>query len=323
MTRVNDPKIRLKQEHAVEVNEPERHSMYQILLENLKIANRATYLHRIIYVGEHYFQSCDDAKDVFENIIKKCNETYCIEKLSGFFLYYSKYFVHMVEGDEDNLNKHLGFLLDHHARHFVFLGPVKLLIHVSHINQRFFEDWICYAAVPPMLLEKLDLKVDLHQSGRHIYNCIKKVYGLLGKYSENLQTTSNEPKKLEGDIITVNTMSSGGSAIFYPKSFSSLSYVSPSEFTAGKEYKIYLPEYELLEFVIKTDFTMRLQDYYNVYGVVPMRDIYKDRVWPVPHDFIPYDVFEKPYDCITEFPKETKKQLERVVDSDLEEEDEK
>ncbi|KAG5879016.1 hypothetical protein JTB14_038363, partial [Gonioctena quinquepunctata] len=27
------------------------------------------------------------------------------------------------------------------------------------------------------------------------------------------------------------------------------------------------------------------------------------KVWPVPSDFIPYDVFTKPYDTITDLPK--------------------
>ncbi|KAF7273732.1 hypothetical protein GWI33_013572 [Rhynchophorus ferrugineus] len=71
-----------------------------------------------------------------------------------------------------------------------------------------------------------------------------------------------------------------------------------------KDYVMFLPEYELLDFAIKSNFTMPLSDYYNLYGVVPMRDIYKDRVWPVPHDFIPYDIFETPFDCLVEFPRE-------------------
>lgn len=30
-------------------------------------------------------------------------------------------------------------------------------------------------------------------------------------------------------------------------------------------------------------------------------------MWPVPHDFVPYDIFEKPFDCVTELPKEVRK----------------
>ncbi|KAJ8958093.1 hypothetical protein NQ318_006019, partial [Aromia moschata] len=30
------------------------------------------------------------------------------------------------------------------------------------------------------------------------------------------------------------------------------------------------------------------------------------RVWPISSDFIPYDVFSKPYECVTELPREKK-----------------
>lgn len=42
-----------------------------------------------------------------------------------------------------------------------------------------------------------------------------------------------------------------------------------------REYRLILPEYELLDFIIHSNFTMKLQEYHELYGVVPMRDIYK------------------------------------------------
>lgn len=40
-------------------------------------------------------------------------------------------------------------------------------------------------------------------------------------------------------------------------------------------HRFFLPEYELLDFVIQSSFTMALREYSELYGVVPMRDIYK------------------------------------------------
>ncbi|KAJ8956420.1 hypothetical protein NQ314_006748 [Rhamnusium bicolor] len=68
-------------------------------------------------------------------------------------------------------------------------------------------------------------------------------------------------------------------------------------------YRATLPEYEVVNFIINSSFTQSLRSYYELYGEVPQREIYKDRVWPIPSDFIPYDVFSKPYDSIVELPK--------------------
>ncbi|XP_030746643.1 uncharacterized protein LOC115875356 [Sitophilus oryzae] len=305
--KVNYPqkKPKLKLEDLGDVKEPERHSMYQVLMDNLKIAKRNTYLHRIIYIGEHKFPCFDDASAVFQQIINKCNETYCIEKLSGFFLYYSQYFVHMVEGDEDNLNKHLKYLLDVAAEHAPYLGNMKLLIHISHINQRFIDGWMSYTSKPAKLLEKLDIEADLQYSARFIYNFIKKIYFLCSNYADD-QTKIDEREKSMQSVSASSNITNDSPSLIYHEASIQMSMSQLTGRSTQKEYIMYLPEYELLDFAIKTSFTMPLREYSSMYGVVPMRDIYKDRVWPVPHDFIPYDIFEQPYTCMTELPKENR-----------------
>ncbi|XP_066246787.1 uncharacterized protein [Euwallacea similis] len=296
--------------------EPERKSMYQVMKENLKAFNRVTFLHRIIYVGEHKFKSFDEARKLFDRIIKKCNDSYCMEKLSGFFLYYNQYFVHMVEGDEDNVNKHLGLLLDKSEYHFENLGVIKLLVHVSNINQRFLEDWIACTGAPSKFLEKFDINANLQTQRRWIYNCIKKIYSLIGTFGEYLLTTevTEPPTGSKINLETSNTVvSSQGSSSMFHSSFSHNNTNSgPTGHniyarTSQGEFKNFLPEYELLDFVIKSNFTIFLQEYFQLYRIIPMRDIYKDKVWPIPHDFIPFDIFEKPYDCAIELPKDLRK----------------
>uniref|UniRef100_A0AAR5Q531 BLUF domain-containing protein n=1 Tax=Dendroctonus ponderosae TaxID=77166 RepID=A0AAR5Q531_DENPD len=259
--QVNYPKKkpRINLEQLGEVKEPERRSMYQVMLQNLKAANRATFLHRIIYVGEHRLAGYEPAKELFAAIISQCNETYCIERLTGFLLYYSRHFVHMVEGDEDNVNKHLRLLLACEAP----LGRTKLLIHVSNINQRFFEEWTSYTDAPSKLLERLDVDADLQQSGRCIYNCIKKLYALMGSLAHDLLGESADQQE---DLATLPSAEN---------SLTSSKVFSYGSLGVADAHRFFLPEYELLDFVVQSSFTMPLQEYSELYGVVPMRDIYK------------------------------------------------
>lgn len=39
---------------------------------------------------------------------------------------------------------------------------------------------------PSKLLEKLDVEADLQQSGRCIYNCIRKLYALMGHVAQDM-----------------------------------------------------------------------------------------------------------------------------------------
>ncbi|CAG9769020.1 unnamed protein product [Ceutorhynchus assimilis] len=316
--KVNYPKKkpRINIDDFGDTSEPERHSLYQTLLDNLKLYGRATFLHRIIYVGNHDFPNYDECRVSFHSIITKCNEGYCIETLSGFLLFYPRYFVHMVEGDEDSLNKHIGVLIDPNSSYFQYLGQIKLLLHASNINQRFLEDWMSITGIPAKLLEKLDLNSDFEQSGRHVYNCIKKMYSLISVNVEDFgQPTTHVATEKKLEVTAASRMSAlslssrEGSSRTQDTVDSAFLQVIPSTTLsdrsagAAKEFKSFLPEYELLDFIIESSFTMPLKEYYEYYNFVPMRDIYKDKVWPVPHDFIPYDVFEKPYDCPLELPK--------------------
>ena len=79
--------------------EPQRKSILDNLLENFKLANRVTYVHRLIYIGEHYFNvsSVKNINEVFESIIKRINDYCHDEKLTGYLLHYDHYFCHVIE----------------------------------------------------------------------------------------------------------------------------------------------------------------------------------------------------------------------------------
>ncbi|KAJ8956419.1 hypothetical protein NQ314_006747 [Rhamnusium bicolor] len=192
---VNYPKRRQKKDLHVEgVPEPVRETIYDIVLKNFKLAGRVpqydkpltnrSHFCTELFIWENILPPRETISQMFQNIINKVNDEYCLEKLTGFLLIYTKCFIHIVEGDEDSVNKHLRLLLDNEM-YMKYLGTLKLLICVHHINQRFQNKWTSYNGTPSKLLEEINVNSSLQDTGRHIYNCIKKMYNLIFLYIEN------------------------------------------------------------------------------------------------------------------------------------------
>lgn len=58
----------------------------------------------------------------------------------------------------------------------------------------------------------------------------------------------------------------------------SVSSIRSSVVTVTREpYRVHLPESEVIDFILKNEFTQTLQHYHSVYGVIPQRDIYKGK----------------------------------------------
>ncbi|KAG8234290.1 hypothetical protein J437_LFUL015015, partial [Ladona fulva] len=85
-------------------------SIRDCLEEGLKAANRTTFLYRVIYIGQHDFQSIADLKKYFKRNVDHCNDGYCYEKLTGFLLCYPKLLIHLIEGSEDVIHSHFELL---------------------------------------------------------------------------------------------------------------------------------------------------------------------------------------------------------------------
>lgn len=60
-----------------------------------------------------------------------------------------------------------------------YVSKMKLLAVYHNINQRLVEEWRFYSDKPPTLLEKIEIDVDRQTAARYIYNCVKKLYGLM------------------------------------------------------------------------------------------------------------------------------------------------
>lgn len=63
-----------------------------------------TYIHRVIYVGEQYFGKDEQIVEYFSDTVKRANSVFHHEKVTGFLLIYTKYFIHLIE-----VSKHLDY----------------------------------------------------------------------------------------------------------------------------------------------------------------------------------------------------------------------
>lgn len=58
---------------------------------------QVTFLHRVVYTGEHNCTKEEPIVDCFQETVKNANAVYHHEKVSGFLLLYAKYFIHIIE----------------------------------------------------------------------------------------------------------------------------------------------------------------------------------------------------------------------------------
>ncbi|XP_044758185.1 uncharacterized protein LOC123316272 [Coccinella septempunctata] len=286
---------RKKSQTLIGVPEPQRESLLDILCENLEQAKKNIYVNRIIYLGEHSFESDgpDGISDVFREVINEINSGYNDEPLTGIFLHYKKYFVHMLEGSEDSIMKHFHLLMDDDVHNK--LSKTKLVLVVNHINQRFVREWMDIPGKPATLLEKIDPDCDMEKSGRYIFNCVQKVYQLCREIRE--MKTKNEDDEDSLDLRKPTEPSS--------VSFDSSFY--------EEVLKAYYPEINLLQFLVQTRFLKDLEDYINIDGCPVVADSYQDEVWPIPSTMVPYTVFEKPRDPCVDLPTHKVEQVEEIV----------
>ncbi|EEB14096.1 hypothetical protein Phum_PHUM280640 [Pediculus humanus corporis] len=135
-----------------------RNNLLTVLQKTLKLVQKRVYLHRIIYIASYVQdRNNDQIQDsrVFnitvDTNIKLINEDYCEDFLTGFGLFYTGYFINIVE--------------------------------------RYYTTWNGRTATPPVLLEKIEQTISDETKFRHIQNCIMKLYRM-SEYLRN-QTTNH------------------------------------------------------------------------------------------------------------------------------------
>ncbi|XP_028137328.2 uncharacterized protein LOC114331849 [Diabrotica virgifera virgifera] len=309
---------------VIGLQEPVRRTMYDIVKDNFKTIQRTDFLMRIVYIGEHTFPIADNTlNDFFLETVTMANDNYqCSEKITGLFVRYAKHFIHLLEGDEIAIHLHLKYLF-RSENHIQKLKNMRLLVQINHVHSRLLCDWQTYSSNPAKLLENIDAENIKEETGRQIFACVKKMYDLIEKMSTRdsvIVTARSELGSIQLDTLSLRDTSS----LYLRPSLigGSLNYVD--------FYRKGLPEIERLDFIIKSPFPIDLHAFKDIFGVVPQRDIYKDKVWPVPADFIPYDIFDKLYDIRLDFPKsgaggvqESEVEEEHLTESDISTNEEK
>ncbi|XP_057658632.1 uncharacterized protein LOC130895399 isoform X2 [Diorhabda carinulata] len=314
--KVNYPKkkVKVNDMRVIGVPEPDRKTMYDIVLENFQIAGRKTFLQRIIYIGEHCFVRYDGMVNFFTETINGANHHRRI------LIKYQRHFIHFLEGDEDAIYEHIKLLLKHDQYGNV-LENLKLLAIIHHINCRYATEWTCMSGNPPQLLEKIDPNSSIEVAGSVTYGCILKLYDILEKLIKINSSTPDLDEKFAEDTdgnlnvlkppgVRESLLSTSSAARRYSFRFSKLALETTGKNTTTRSKSSYadpllfsLPEIDTLHFLINTPHTKKIKDVLQLYSQVEQRDIYKDKVWPIAADFIPYDVYSKGYDISTVFPK--------------------
>lgn len=59
-----------------------------------------------------------------------------------------------------------------------------------------------------------------------------------------------------------------------------------------ENYEEHTPDAVVLEYLLNLKCLFTIQEYGQFYGVVPDVTTFKDKVWPIPQDLTPYDVFD-------------------------------
>ncbi|XP_071052057.1 uncharacterized protein [Onthophagus taurus] len=294
-----------------------KRSVLNVIKENMKGASKAAYLHRLIYIGDHKFQTSDgldDAiEDYFETVITAVNSFYAEEKLTGFLLHYQRYFCVIIDGTEQGLVRHLRKLLFDDSKDPAGprFGRLKLLVAYHHVNQRIIKEWTATSGRPPTLLEKLNPNADLTETMEKVKYVIEKLYSLGGILNVTEKAKPPEPVVVDDDDSddAKSTPSFAGAGKGYQSLYSMSSKrrvttTFQSDYVLQQSYsKIlmpFLPESSVLEFLLASQYTIELRNYTKVYGIVPYLDSYQDLVWPVECDFMPMNLQAVDVDIITD-----------------------
>ncbi|XP_069692566.1 testis-expressed protein 47-like isoform X2 [Periplaneta americana] len=216
-----------------------------------------TYLHRLVYIGSHRFVESPTVYEFFESIVRNVNEKATDASLSGFLLYYARLFVHMVEGPEVLILRHLRRVYSCVEAGEERLGDMRVLIACHHIRQPFFTQWMGHTARPPTLLEDIDPLCSEEVTWRHIKTCLAKMYKLADHL--NYQPAATLSHALDHLSETVPTL---------------------------------LPEFGLLKFLQHCKNLLDLREYLNVYLNGCTRKSYSELVWPIQKGDVPLHLLD-------------------------------
>ncbi|XP_058055884.1 uncharacterized protein LOC131207287 [Anopheles bellator] len=232
-----------------------RRTLADHVKDNMLCAGRKSYFQRIVYVGRHPKVTGMTLRDRFLKLIKDIQETTTNEiKLFGLMINFDGYTVHMIESAEETIGEYMQQLVTSDL-----FDDSRVVLVYNNINQRFFRKLVW--RVSDYLNELPRTELD-HKDPALVQNTINafmvKVYALCKMVREEELDERSAFKSLYLD----------------------------------ENYEEHTPDISVLEYLLGLSCLFTVPEYAAFYGKLPNVASFRDRIWPIPKDLTPYDVFE-------------------------------
>ncbi|XP_053663124.1 uncharacterized protein LOC128712254 [Anopheles marshallii] len=249
------PYFMQKSEDAALPSFQNRRTLADHVKDNMLCAGRKRYFQRIVYVGRHPKVTGMTLRDRFLKLIKDMQECTTNEiKLFGLMINFDGYTVHMVESAEETVGEYMDTL----AACDLFEASRVVLVY-NNINQRFFRKLVWRASDYLNELPRTELdQQDPNLTQNTIDAFLVKVYKLCKMVREEELDERSAFKSLYLD----------------------------------ENYEEHTPDIAVLEYLLGLPCLFTVPEYAAFYGRLPDVTSFRDRVWPIPKDLTPYDVFE-------------------------------
>ncbi|XP_022830173.1 testis-expressed protein 47-like [Spodoptera litura] len=259
-------------------------SVLNVVEDNFRKLGLKAYAIRMIYIGEHTLPK-EEIIQHFSRTIELVNSTYCEINVYGFLLVYDSYFVHILEGSEDTIHRHLRFLFRREANwkakksnldqplnieseteglnvlmaentqtedepERIMFRRLKVVMIYHSIRTLQFTSWRAVTARPPSLIGKLDL------------------FGTLQEHLEQLRIFLNKITKICAFVKADEKLSFDGLKVTDPKMEA-------------------LPEVALIDFLLQSPHILPLRETAALHRRVDDFKFYFEEVWPLPTQFTP------------------------------------
>ncbi|XP_075979112.1 testis-expressed protein 47-like [Anticarsia gemmatalis] len=270
---------------AMQLPDLDTRTVLDVVEENFQKIGLKSHGIRMIYIGEHTLTK-EEIIEHFRKTMNAVNAGYCDINVSGLLLVYDSYFVHILEGSEDTIYRHLRFLFQREERWIekmkrqdeeiveedvgltVIMAEetekhpdrkmfrrLKLTMIYHCIKKLAFHEWRALTARPPSLVGKLDVHGPLQDHLEQLRICLNKITKLcaFAEADENL-------------------------------SFEGLSAVDPIMEA--------LPEVALVDFLLQSPHLLELREIARLHRRVDDYRFYFEEVWPLPTHFTPRHLYK-------------------------------
>lgn len=262
-----------------------RRTLADHVKDNMLCAGRKSYFQRIVYVGRHPKVTGMTLRDRFLKLIKELQEcTVCEIKLFGLMINFDGYTVHMVESAEETVGEYLRTL----AAADLFEESRVVLVY-NNINQRLFRKlvWRVSDYLNELKRTELDQR-DPNLTQGTINAFLVQVYQLCKMVREEELDESKFNSQRECVFVCLRIVFHGFCASCSPSLLGS----AFKSLYLDENYEEHTPDIAVLEYLLGLKCLFTVPEYASFYGRLPDVSSFRDRVWPIPKDLTPYDVFE-------------------------------